>query len=77
MYFFPTSVMARHRLLKRIGRLLVAAFYPSETWLQPRTPDRTRRSNWRRYSKHELPGPAFDLTLLLLCAIAAVASLLV
>lgn len=69
--------MATLRSLKRIRRWLLSVFYPNEQWLQPKPgrSDRYRRFG-RRYSRHELPGPAYDVTIILVCAILAVTCLL-
>lgn len=77
--FLPLFAMPTHRKLKRIRRWLLALFYPNETWLQPKSksPDRYRRSGWRRYSRYDLPGPAYDITFIMLCAALAVACILV
>ncbi len=65
--------MTVRRRWKRILRCLALLFYPSEEWLHDRHSDRYRRRRWRRYSRFELPGPAYDLAILLLCGLLALA----
>jgi len=74
---FPLSVMTARRRLKRLGRRLASCFYPSALWLQNQKPDPNRRQNWYRYSRHEIPGPAFDVILILICGLLALACLFV
>jgi len=69
--------MTARRRLKRLGRRLASFFYPSALWLQNQKPDRYRRQNWYRYSRHEIPGPAFDVILILTCGLLALLSLFV
>ncbi|MEZ6128959.1 MAG: hypothetical protein R3C59_09770 [Planctomycetaceae bacterium] len=64
------------KLFRRIKRLVVRAVYPDELWLQDRHDNRSRRP-YRRWSRHTDPGPAFDLIVILSCAVLAIACLLV
>jgi len=57
-------------------RLVVRAVYPDELWLQERRDDRFRRTP-RRWSRYPDPGLAFDLIIVLSCAVLAIACLLV
>ena len=68
------------RRLRRIAcwliRILVRTWYPDDLWLQERRDDRNRRT-WRRWSRYPDPGLAFDLIIVLSCAVLAIACLLV